>query len=128
MAASLTIITFRDIFHDEAEKKSRYSEDYQKLCAQIILDKQDMATLGIKDGQNVLIKNDVGSVIVAAKASDDDPHPGVAFMISSPWSNQLIDEDFCNTCLSGSKGISVQALASADGVTRITEILQRILA
>lgn len=128
MAVSLTIITFRDIFQVEAEKKSRYSEDYQKLCAQIILDKQDMATLGIKDGQNVLIKNGVGSVIVAAKDSDDDPHPGVAFMIRSPWSNQLVDEDSCNTCHSRSKSIFVQALPSTDGVTRITEILQRILA
>ncbi len=93
MEVVVTVVTFRDIFQNEAEKKSRYSEDYRKLSAQIILDKQDMAGLGVKDGQNVLVKNDVGSVVVAVKASEDDPHPGLAFMVNSPWSNQLVRDD-----------------------------------
>jgi formylmethanofuran dehydrogenase subunit D len=128
MAVSLTIITFRDVFQDEEKKKSRYSEDYQKLSAQIILDKQDMSALGIKDGQSLLVKNDVGSVIVAAKTSDDDPHPGLAFMINSPWSNQLIGDDTCNTNISGPKSISAQVSPSTDNITQISEIFQRILA
>ena len=32
----------------------------------------------------MLVKNDVGSMVVAAKTSDDDPHPGLAFMIQQP--------------------------------------------
>ena len=103
MEAVVTVVTFRDIFQDEAEKKSRYSEDYRKLSAQIILDKQDMAGLGVKDGQNVLVKNDVGSVVVAAKTSEDDPHPGLAFMVNSPWSNQLVRDDVCMASIPGSK-------------------------
>ena len=128
MEAVVTVITFRDIFQYEAEKKSRYSEDYRKLSAQIILDKQDMAGLGVKDGQNVLVKNDVGSVVVAVKTSEDDPHPGLAFMVNSPWSNQLVNDDVCTASIPGFKRISAQISPSGENVTQISELFQMILA
>lgn len=128
MQAVVTVVTFRDIFQDEAKKRSRYSEDYRKLSAQIILDKQDMAKMSVKDGQNVLVKNDVGSIIVAAKTSDDDPHPGLAFMISSPWSNQLIRDDACEGGAPGFKGISANVSPSAENLTMISELFGRMKA
>ena len=128
MQVVVTVVTFRDIFQNEAEKKSRYSEDYRKQSAQIILDKQDMAGLGVKDGQNVLVKNDVGSIVVAVKASEDDPHPGLTFMVNSPWSNQLVRDDVCDTSISGFKGISAQVSPSEENVTHISELFQRMKA
>jgi formylmethanofuran dehydrogenase subunit D len=128
MQVVVTVVTFRDIFQYEAEKKSRYSEDYRKLSAQIILDKQDMTGLGVKDGQNVLVKNDIGSIVVAVKASEDDPHPGLAFIVNSPWSNQLIRDDVCETSIPGSKRISAQVSPSGENVTQISELFQRMKA
>ena len=128
MEAVVTVVTFRDIFQYEAEKKSRYSEDYRKLSAQIILDKQDMAGLGVKDGQNVLVKNDVGSVVVAVKTSEDDPHPGLAFMVYSPWSNQLVSDDVCTASIPGFKRISAQVSPSGENVTQISKLFQMMLA
>jgi formylmethanofuran dehydrogenase subunit D len=126
MEAVITVVTFRDIFQYEAEKKSRYSEDYRKLSAQIILDKQDMAGLGVKDSQNVLVKNDVGSIVVAVKTSEDDPHPGLAFMINSPWSNQLVSDDVCTASNPGYKRISAQISPSGENVTQISELFQKM--
>lgn len=128
MEAIVTVVTFRDVFQYEAEKKSRYSDDYRKLSAQIILDKQDMAGLGVKDGQKVLVKNDVGSIVVAAKTSEDDPHPGLAFMVNSPWSNQLVGDDVCDTSIPGFKRISAQISPSGENVTEIDELFQRMRA
>lgn len=128
MEGVVTVVTFRDVFQYEAEKKSRYSDDYMKLSAQIFLDKQDMAGLGVKDGQNVLVKNDVGSIVVAAKTSEDDPHPGLAFMVNSPWSNQLVRDDVCETSIPGFKKISAQVSQSGDNVTQIAELFQRMKA
>ena len=91
----VTIVTVRDIFQDEAGRKSRFSDEYKNLSALIILDKQDMGRLAAKDGQKLLVKNDVGSVVVAARTSEDDAHPGLAFMYNSPWSNQLVSDDVC---------------------------------
>ena len=126
MDLDVKIVTFRDIFQYEAEKKGRYSEEYRKLSAQIILDKGDMARLGVNDGQNVSIANDISRVIVAAKVSDDDPHPGLAFMTNSPWSNQLVRDDICDMGMPEFKGIVAKVTPSGERVTEISELLKRM--
>jgi formylmethanofuran dehydrogenase subunit D len=128
MDAEVTIVTFRDIFQYEAGKKGRYSDEYQKLSAEIILDKQDMTRLGTKDGQRVLVENDVGSIVVAAKTSEDDPHPGIAFMTNSPWSNQLVRDDVCNTSIPGFKSITALVSPSSEELTKIGDLLERMKA
>jgi formylmethanofuran dehydrogenase subunit D len=128
MESNLTIVTFRDIFQYEAMKLGRYTDEYRALSAQIILDKQDMAKLGVKDGQSLLVQNDLGKIVVAAKTSDDEPLPGLAFMITSPWSNQLLAEDICSASARGFKGISARVMPSAEKVTGISEILARMRA
>ena len=127
MALELSIITIRDIFQDEAGKKSRYSEEYKNQSALIILDKQDLAGLGAKDGQSLLVKNDVGSVVVSARLSEDT-HPGLAFMPNSPWSNQLVSDATCEAGIPGFLGIkaAVQPAEASAAVTDISEILSRI--
>jgi formylmethanofuran dehydrogenase subunit D len=128
MDAEVTIVTFRDIFQYEAGKKGRYSDEYQKLSAEIILDKQDMTRLGTKDGQRVLVENDVGSIVVAAKTSEDDPHPGLAFMTNSPWSNQLVRDDVCETSIPGFKSITARVSLSGEELTKIGDLLERMRA
>ncbi len=128
MDAGVKIVTFRDIFQYEAGKKSRYSDEYRKLSAQIILDKGDMAKLGIKDGQNVSVENETGRIVVAAKLSDDDPHPGLAFMTNSPWSNHLVRDDICDMSIPELKNIAAKVSPSSENVTKISELLQRMKA
>jgi formylmethanofuran dehydrogenase subunit D len=128
MEAEVTIVAFQDIFQNEARKKGLYTDEYRQLSAQIILDKQDMNRLGVKDGQRVLVKNEVGDVVVAAKTSDDEPHPGLAFMINSPWSNQLVRDDVCDTSIPGFKRIAARVSPSEENVNQISEILQRMRA
>ena len=127
MALELSIITIRDIFQDEAGKKSRFSEEYKSQSALIILDKQDLAGMGARDGQSLLVKNDVGSIVVSARVSEDS-HPGLAFMRNSPWSNQLLSDATCEASIPGYKGIkaAVQPAEASAAVTDISEILSRI--
>ena len=128
MEAKVIIVTFRDIFQYEAGKKSRYSDEYRQLSALILLDKQDMAGLGIKDGQRVMVGNELGRIVAAAKASEDEPHPGLAFMTNSPWSNQLVRDDVCETSIPGFKRIEAVVSPTEEAVTQITELLQRMMA
>ena len=125
----VTLVTMRNIFQDEAGRKSRFSDEYRDLSALIILDKQDMAGLGVKDGQKLLVKNDTGSVVVAAKTSEtseDDPHPGLAFMNNSPWSNQLVSDAVSDTSIPGFKNIKAAVSAAEENVTQISELLARM--
>jgi formylmethanofuran dehydrogenase subunit D len=122
----VVLVAVRDIFQDEAGRKSLFSEEYRSLSALITLDKQDMAGLAVKDGDKLLVKSDAGSIVVAARASKDEvkeAHPGLAFMSISPWYSQLVPDDGCER-------ISVKAtLAPAPttaAVTAIAEIQARM--
>lgn len=128
MAVDVKIVTFRDIFQYEAGKKGRFSDEFRQLSAVILLDKQDMASLGVKDGERVLVENEINKVVVAAKTSDDEPHAGLAFMTNSPWSNQLVSDNLCNTAIPGFKSISARVAPAQENITQISEIVQRIRA
>ena len=128
MSVELKIVCFEDIFQYEAREKSRFSDEYRQLSAVILLDKQDMASLGVKDGDKVLVENEINKIVVAAKTSDDEPHAGLAFMINSVWSNQLLRDDLCNASVPGFKGITAKVGPSQGEVTRISEIVQRMRA
>jgi formylmethanofuran dehydrogenase subunit D len=126
---AVTIVTVRDIFQDEAGRKSRFSDEYKNQSALIILDKQDMVRLAAKDGQKLLAKNDVGSVIVAARTSEDDAHPGLAFMYNSPWSNQLVSDATPGSSIPCFKNIKATLSAveeNVKNVTQISELLARM--
>jgi len=126
------IVTFRDIFQYEAQRKGRYSEEYKKLSAQIILDKEDLGKLGIKEGERVMVKNGFGEVVVTARLSDEEPHPqphpGLAFMTNSPWSNQLVGDQVDETSIPEFKNISAQVAPTGEQVTEMKELLERIRA
>jgi formylmethanofuran dehydrogenase subunit D len=128
MSVELKIVCFEDIFQYEAGEKSRFSDEYRQLSAVILLDKQDMASLGVKDGDKVLVENEISKIVVAAKSSDEEPHAGLAFMINSVWSNQLLRDDLCNASVPGFKGITAKVGPSQGEVTRISEIVQRLQA
>jgi len=128
MSVELKIACFEDIFQYEAGEKSRFSDEYRQLSAVILLDKQDMASLGVKDGDKVLVENEISKIVVAAKTSDDEPHAGLAFMINSVWSNQLLRDDLCNASVPGFKGITAKVGPSQGEVTGLSEIVQRMRA
>lgn len=126
----ISIVTVRDIFQDEAGRLSRFSQEYKSLSAQIILDRQDMGLLEAKEGDRLLVKNDVGSVVVSARASEDDPHQGLAFMYNSPWSNQLVSDRAEGGSIPCFKSIRarVSAAQGSEAVTEISELYSRMKA
>ncbi len=128
MDLDVTIVTYREIFQYEAQKEGRYSEEYRKLSAAITLDKGDMAKLGVKEGQSVSVSNEVGRVVVKALASEDEPNPGIAFMVNSPWSNQLVRDDVCDTSIPGFKRITAKVSPSSEKITGVSELFKRMTA
>ena len=130
----VTIVTVSDIFQDEAGRKSRFSDQYRDLSARIFLDKQDLAALGAKDGQRVRVagelrEGETASIVVTAKADEDEAHPGLAFMFSSPWSNQLAIEPASavgEAAVPAFKSIRATVTISNENVTGISEIFSRM--
>lgn len=126
MAVEVKIATYEDIFQYEVGRKGMHSDECLQLSAQILMDKEDLTNLGVKDGARVSVENEIGKVVLVARASGDKAHPGVAFMIESPWSHQLEDDEPCRHGALGFKGISATVTPSQDNVTELAEIVQRI--
>jgi len=61
---------------------------------------------------------------VTAKTSEDEAHPGLAFMCNSPWSNQLVAEGGAE--IPGFKSIRARVKVTDQDVTRIDELFSRI--
>lgn len=78
------------------------------------------------------MKNVNGGVVVTARLSDEEPHPqphpGLAFMINSPWSNQLVGDQVDETSIPEFKNISAQVTPTEEQVTEMKELLERIRA
>lgn len=120
----LRIVTHRDTFQETAKMSSIFGEEYQHLSAVVRLDAKDIAKLVIKDGDTLILKNNWGKVIVKAMLSGyEEAHPGIAFMVDSPWCNALVPEDTNGTGVAAFKDFEVVA-SSAKGakVTGIRDI------
>ena len=125
----VTIVTYRDIFQEEAKEIGRYSDEYRDLSALILLDRGDMKLIETEDGQTVQVETDGGMVVVTAKLSgEDEEHPGLAFMPNSPWSNQLVSGDTGTSKIPEFKRIRAEVSATDKEVDTISELVERIRA
>jgi formylmethanofuran dehydrogenase subunit D len=95
----IRITTFRDIFQTEALERDRFGDEYKKLSAAIVMSKNDLAKMGLEQGDRVKVSSSCGSVVVEVRESRRDEPGGTAFMANSPWSNALVSDD------TGGKGI-----------------------
>ncbi len=125
MSLALSIVTVRDIFQSEVQEVGRFSPEYQKMSAIIILDKGDMLSMGITEGGRLIVESSSGSVVVAAKV-DDQPHKGLAFMPNSPWSNQLVSEETGESRIPEYKSIQAEVSTTDAAITDLSEIIARM--
>lgn len=128
--AEVTVVTYRGIFQEVEEALGMYSDGYREQSALLDLDGGDAKGLGVEDGKPVLLETGSGKVVVTAKLSED-PHPGIAFMPSSPWSAQLVSGDVGESGFLELKSFKAQvspAAAAGAAVTSIEEIAERIKA
>ena len=125
----VTIVTYRDIFQEEAKEIGRYSDEYRDLSALILLDRGDMKLIKTEDGQTVQVETDWGVVVVTARLSgEDEEHPGLAFMPNSPWSNQLVSGDTGTSKIPEFKRIRAEVSATDKEVDTISDLVERIRA
>lgn len=112
----IMIVTYPDIFQTEsALKHGKFSREYQDLSAAIILDPGDLEKIGVKDGDNVKISSEHGSVIVAARKSEKE-HPEIGYMLGSAWQNIL-----GSSPLSAKVSKSQQEISAIDGLYPVSK-------
>ncbi len=119
----LKIATYRDIFQGEALECDRFSEEYRKLSACIVMSKNDIKKMGLKQGDRVRVSNDYGSIVVEVKESKRDEPGGIAFMVNSPWSNALVSGDTGGKGIPVFKNITARISLVKDDVTTLESLI-----
>jgi formylmethanofuran dehydrogenase subunit D len=89
--------TGSDIYQGACKKRgSTLKEEYKNASGTCYMDPRDMAKLGVKNWDHVLVKTDYGEVVVSAARSRDAPHEGTVFICKGPWANTITShETYC---------------------------------
>lgn len=87
--------------------EGKYSADYQDEINTLLVHPADMVKLGVKDGDQVRMWNEYGSVTVGCKSAKDECPPGLAFISYGDKSSQLMDGETHGSGMPTSKGMDV---------------------
>jgi formylmethanofuran dehydrogenase subunit D len=110
----VNLITGRTIDQGETMEISKLSDEYTNATAICELDPEDMTQLGIKEGDNVKVSSETGSVIVKARDTTQGPHKGIAFIPMGPWVNAITGAGSGSTGMPPFKGIDVKIEPAKD--------------
>jgi len=119
----IKLTTYRDIFQVEALEYDRFSDDYKKHSAAIVMGKDDMKKMGFKSGDRGRLTNSFGSIVVELKESKRDESEGLAFMVNSPWSNALVSDETGGKGIPEYKNITARISLTKDEITNIESLI-----
>lgn len=121
----VTLITGRTIEQGVSKEHGKSSMEYMESVAVCYMDPQDLKKLGIKDGSNVEVSTNFGSVVLKAVKSTRTPHPGVIFIPYGPWANAVVDPETHGLGMPSFKGIPAEvAPAPEKPILTLNELLK----
>jgi len=109
----------RTLGQGRAMEKGKLTVDYEEAVAVCELDPTAMESLGIENGETVVVKSGIGEIAVKAKLNKDLP-PGIAFIPCGPYFNYLLDSYTQHTGMPGFKSLAV-TIDAAPG-TKISSV------
>lgn len=109
MPEIMTLIAGRSMKQGTSLNAGKRKAEYRETTSTGEMNADDMARLGLKDGDSVRLSTAVGEIVVrcTARASDDLPS-GVIFLPYGPQSSQLMDSDTALTGMPISKNLQVE--------------------
>ncbi|MFH0904707.1 MAG: molybdopterin dinucleotide binding domain-containing protein [Methanobacteriota archaeon] len=121
----IKLTTYRDIFQAEALENDRFSDEYKKHSAAIVMSKDDMKKFGLKTDDRVRLMNSYGSIVVELRESKREEPGGLAFMVNSPWSNALVSDETGGRGIPEFKNITARISLTKDEITTIESLIGR---
>ena len=112
----VTLLTGRTIEQGVGKECGKASENYFASVAVCYVDSEDLKRLGIKEGTNVRVSTDYGSVILKALKSPRGPHVGVVFIPYGVWANAVVSTETDSIGMPSLKGIPAEIQPAADKV------------
>ena len=89
--------------------KGKLKPEYQEVTTTVEMGPEDMARLGIQDGDRLRLSNDAGETFVVCRATKPGFLPsGMLFMAYGPASSQLMESDTAGSGMPLSKNLHVR--------------------
>jgi formylmethanofuran dehydrogenase subunit D len=87
----------------------KLKDEYRAVTSTVEMNADDMARLGLKDGERVRLKSEFGEAVVTTKGRKPADLPaGVLFIAYGPPSSQLMGGDTAGSGMPLSKNIDVE--------------------
>jgi formylmethanofuran dehydrogenase subunit D len=89
--------------------EGKFSDDYVEETSTLLMNADDMARHGLKNGDRVRLRSEQGQVEIRCQAAKKDELPrGVLFLPYGDMSSRLMSGDTHGTGMPNSKGIDVE--------------------
>lgn len=93
--------------------EGKYTDNYLDETSTLRMHPDDMQQLGVADGQEVRIWNDIGEIVVPCIDGKDECPPGLIFICYGDKSSQLMPGETHGTGMPDSKGLDVWVLPAS---------------
>ena len=110
----VTLLTGRTIEQGVGKERGKGSKEYFEAVSMCYMDKEDMKKLGIKDGTNILVSTQYGSVVVKAVKYPRAATPGLIYIPYGPWANAISSNETTSIGMPSFKGIPAEVEPAPD--------------
>lgn len=108
MAETMILIPGRSNKQGTSLNKGKLKEEYLEVTSTLEMNQDDMQRLGIEDGDQVRLSNEIGTALVRCKGRKPEDLPaGMLFIAYGPPSSQLMDADTAGSGMPLSKHMKV---------------------
>ncbi len=108
-----------------ASCECKKSDEFFKAVSTCLLSEKDYSSLGLTDGENVLIKNRSGQVVLSGRVDPGLPS-GIIFIPMGPWANVVVGPDTGGCGTPHYKGVEVDVEATDKPVLTERELFKNI--
>lgn len=108
MTNTMILVPGRSSKQGTSLNKGKLKDEYLEVTSTVEINEDDMQRLGLENGDQVRLKNEIGEAIVSCvgKKSTDLP-AGMLFIPYGPPSSQLMDSDTAGSGMPMSKHMEV---------------------
>ncbi len=96
--------TGRTIWQGEAIEAGKNLELYRKAAGVCYINEEDMAKLGVNEGDSVKVVSEYGDVVVSVKKANQPMPEGMVFIPMGPWANCVVLPETNSTAMPSFKG------------------------
>jgi formylmethanofuran dehydrogenase subunit D len=122
----VTLLTGRTIEQGVGKEYGKSSSQYYDACSMVYMDAGEMKKLGVKNGSNVLVTAQNGSVVLKAVKYPRGATPGLIYIPYGPWANSIVSNATTSIGMPSFKGTPAEVKAAPDQpILNIRELLKK---